>query len=826
MSTRARWSPLGLADDLRYQLRHAVRSLRKTPGFTATALATLALCLGANLTIFAVVDSILLRPLPFPDADRLVRVFNTYPRAAVLDDGASVTNYYERRGAIPTFTSLALYRDGTAIVGEPGATERETIARVSPEFFATLGVGPSRGRAFTDEEMARQTDRVAILSDAYWRQRLNADPQAIGRRVRVDGAERIVVGVLPARFSFLSSKARLYLPLSSSAQDRLPARRHSGSSSHMIARLAPGATIAAAQAEIDRHNASVEQDSPEARQMAAAGFRSLVVSLRADHVASIRPIVLLLQAGVLFLLIIGVVNVANLFIIRASGRAKEIAVRQAIGARRRHVAGEVMAETVVLTVAGGVLGLGVGAAGIRVLNLLGAAQLPLGTSIAFDRRAALVTLAASIAIGIAIAIPIVWYHLRGAVPALHLESRGATPGRAVRRMRHGFLVAQMALSFVLLAGATLLALSVRNALAVAPGFRADNVLTGQISLPGAKYRAGDARIAFTETLTEQLGRQPGVVAAGVLTNVPFSGITIKSAATVKGYRLRPGESLHGHYSYGVTGDAFVALGASLVEGRLLDATDSRRDARVAVVDQDFARRYWPDGQVVGQRVFDGSEERNDAEAFTVVGVVAPMKQAGLTDADAQGAIFYPYRARLESELFIVARTSQPPESIAATLQQVVRGMDAELPVTDVRTMETRITDSLVARRSPALLAAGFSAIALLLTAIGTYGVLSYAVSQRRREIGLRIALGARPGQIRGQFVVLGVRLLAAGTVIGAAGAWLTGRAMQALLFHVPPLPLATFAATAAIMSAVCLAGCVLPSRRAARISPMDALADQ
>ena len=203
-----------------------------------------------------------------------------------------------------------------------------------------------------------------------------------------------------------------------------------------------------------------------------------------------------------------------------------------------------------------------------------------------------------------------------------------------------------------------------------------------------------------------------------------------------------------------------------------------------------------------------------------------MKQAGLTDADAQGAIFYPYRARLDSELFIVARTSQPPESIAATLQQVVRGMDAELPVTDVRTMETRIADSLVARRSPALLAAGFSAIALLLTAIGTYGVLSYAVSQRRREIGLRIALGARPGQIRGQFISLGVRLLAAGTAFGAAGAWLTGRAMQALLFHVPPLPLVTFAATAAIMSAVCLAGCLLPSWRAARISPMDALADQ
>src|SRR6185295_8353776 len=294
MWTRARSSALRQADDLRYQLRYAVRSMRKAPGFTATALATLALCLGANLTIFAVVDSILLRPLPFPDADRLVRVYNTYPKAAVLDDGASVTNYYERRGAIATFTSLALYREGTAIVGESGATERESIARVSPEFFSTVGLGPSMGRAFSDEEMTRQTDRVAILTDAYWRQRLDADPQAIGRRIRIDGAERIVVGILPARFSFLSSTARLYLPLSSTPQDRLPAQRHSGSSSHMIARLAPDATIAGAQAQVDRHNASVEQDGPQARQMAEAGFRSLVVPLRADHVASIRPAVLLL----------------------------------------------------------------------------------------------------------------------------------------------------------------------------------------------------------------------------------------------------------------------------------------------------------------------------------------------------------------------------------------------------------------------------------------------------------------------------------------------------------------------------------------------------
>jgi hypothetical protein len=245
----------------------------------------------------------------------------------------------------------------------------------------------------------------------------------------------------------------------------------------------------------------------------------------------------------------------------------------------------------------------------------------------------------------------------------------------------------------------------------------------------------------------------------------------------------------------------------------------------AVVDEDFARRYWPRGGAIGQRLFQGAGEGGDADAFAIVGVVGAVKQAGLTDADAQGAVFYPYSARLDGDIFIVTRTSQRPEAMATTLQQVVRAIDPELPVTDVRTMETRIADSLVARRSPALLAGIFSAIALLLTAIGTFGVLSYAVAQRRREIGLRLALGARPDQIRGEFVSLAARLLASGTAIGIAGAWLTGMAMQALLFQVPALHVATFAATTAVMALVCLAGCVLPAQRAARISPMEALAD-
>jgi len=800
--------------------------MRKAPGFTATALATLALCLGANLAIFAVVDAILLHPLPFPDPDRLVRVFNTYPRAGVIDDGASVTNYYERRGHIAAFSSLAIYQEGTAIVGDAGATEREPVMRVSPDFFTTLGRGPAIGRAFTDGETTFQTDDVVILSDAYWRQRLGADPNPTGRRIRVDGTETTVVGVLPPDFRFLSSRARLYFPRASEAEARSPARRHSGSLSQMVARLAPGVSAVEAQSQVDAHNAGVAADSPDAKMMADAGFRSMVVPLRADHVAAIRPTLLLIQAGALVLLAIGAVNLVNLLLIRASGRLRELAVRHAIGASRRHVVGEVVVDTTLLAFAGASLGLGAGAAGIRLLDVLGTGRLPLGTQVAFDARVAAIAFVSAIAVGIALAIPIAWYSLRAhAAGVLTGESRGGTANRAAQRMRHVFLVAQIALAFVLLSGAGLLGVSLRRALAVSPGFEVENILTGQISLPGAPYRTGAARIDFTGRLVDAISRQPGVVAAGIVTNIPFSGITIKSAARVKGYALRPGESLRGHYSYGVTGDYFRALGVGLVEGRLLTAADSRTRARVCVVDDDFTRRYWPGGGAVGQQLFQGGEEGPDAEAFTIVGVVRAAKQAGLTDREAQGAIYYPYGHRLDRDIFVVTRTSAQPASFAATLRQVTRTIDADLPVNDVQSMDARIAESVVERRSPAVLAALFAALAVLLTAIGTYGVVSYGIAQRRREIGVRMALGARPGQIRRQFVSVSLRLMGVGAAIGVAGAWMSGRAMQSLLFDVPALHPATLAGAGAVMGAVCLAACLIPSARAARISPIEALAD-
>jgi predicted permease len=810
-------------------LRYAFRQLRKAPAFTFTALATVALCLGANLAIFAVINSILLRPLPFPDADRLVSIYNTYPKAGVENDGATITNYYERRGNIPAIESLSIYMERSEVVGDPGSTEQMGVIRISPDFFATLGVRPALGRSFTEEESIQQRN-VAILTDTFWRERFNSDPNIVGRQTRINGIPREIVGVLPPGFRFLSSEARLFVSMKSNEEQRGPKARHSGGgATRMIARLKPGATIAEAQAQIDAHNTTVEKDNPEAKMMAEAGFRSPVVSLHADHVRSIRPTLLLLQAGVFFLLLIGAVNLVNLLLIRASGRAKEMAIRQSMGANRRQILGQVMTESAVLTVTGGLLGLVAGAWGTRLLEILGAGRLPLGARIEFDGWLAAIGLIGSLVLGVVIALPIAWFNLSSHLGhALQSESRSGTVSRAAQRLRHGFIVAQIALAFVLLAGAALLGLSLKKVMAVSPGFQSDHLLTGEFTIPWQSDQKH--RVEIGDRLLEFIRQQPGVTAAGIITNMPLTGDNGRTAAAPKGYVPPAGQSLRGHYFYAVTGDYFTALGIPLREGRFLTSEDSHRAERVCVVDEDFARHYWPKGGVVGQQITqvggtdaNSGEPEIDAKFCTVVGVVGSVKQASLTEPQGQGAVYVPFAYIANSYYFVVTRTSQRPEAFAGTLRKLVRAADPDLAIGNIRSMETHIAESLIARRSPALLAGIFAAVALLLAAIGTYGVLSYAVAQRTREIGIRMAVGAQRVQIGAHFLSLGLRLLAAGTILGVAGAWAAGRGMQSVLFGVPALPIGALLGTALVMGIVSLVACLIPARRASRVDPMIAL---
>ena len=804
------------------KIRHAFRQLGRTPGFTATAIATLALCLGANFAIFAVVDAILVRPLPFPRPDRLVTVFNGYPRAGVERAGASLPNYFDRREAIKAFGSVSVYQDGSVIVGGAGSPNRVPTERVSPEFFATLGVPLAMGRAFTENQLAYGADEVAVITDGFWRSYFAADPNVLGRTFLNDGLTVTVIGVLPRDFRFLSSRAGFFRPASFAPEDRQPIRRHDNNL-NMIARLAPGATVADAQAQIDALNARLIAEDPLAGVIKDAGYHTTVRPLHADYVSSIRPTLLLLQAGVLFLLLIGAVNLANLLLIRASGRTRELAVRQALGAGRRHIAADVVVETMVLALGGGLLGLLLGWLGVGLLRSLGARELPLGGTISFDVRLAAMSLAAAAVAGLLLAAPIIWFSLHANLAsALQSETRGGTTGRAAQRLRHGFIVAQIALAFVLLSGASMLGLSLKRVLETPAGFNPANILTGQIVLPWKNYKDDNARRAFIERLLPAIRALPGVTHAAIDTSLPFTGNANDSVITVEGYAPKPGETVRAHYVAAVTGDYWPMMNIPLLRGRLFEDADCLRPQRVCVVDQAVADHYWPGADPIGRRLAQDVTV-SEQNATTVVGVVASAKQNELAEPAGHGAVYFTYANYYNGVFSLLVRSTLPPAALAPMVQKAILQLDPELPVDDLRPMQARIDASLIARRSPAVLAGIFAAAALLLAAIGTYGVLAYAVGQRRREIGVRMALGALPHQILTQFLGLGAWLLGAGIVLGIIGAWGAGRAMQSVLFGVGGLPPGVLAAAAGLMLGVVFLAMFLPSRRASRINPIDAL---
>jgi predicted permease len=806
-------------------LRIAVRRLASSPAFTLAALSTLALCIGANLAIFAVVDALLIRSLPFPRADRLLTIYYTYPRLPGAINGASLTNYYERRGKFPSLESVAEIGPSTSVIGEPGATTIEDTGRVTPEFFDTLGIHPLMGRVFTESETTYQTDQVAILTYEYWRSEFAGDPAILGKSVRMDGVQRKIVGVLPPGFRFLSLRAPVYTPMSSDTSERDVDRRHEFGRV-MVARLRDGATVAEARAQIAAADSATASEYPYAKLMEQAGCYSVVAHLQADYVASIRPTLLLLQAAALFLLVIGGVNLVNLMLIRASNRSRELAIRRALGAGNGHIFGDVMAESVLLTVAGGLLGLLTGAAGIQLLAGLGSHQLPLGAEIGFNGRVASVALAGAIVTGLVIGFPVAWFTLHGPMAgALQAESRGSTASRATRRLRHGFIVAQVALAFVLLVGASLLGLSLKRAMAVAPGFNSERVITGQFSLIWSHYHDDTAYLSFFKRYYEMAQVVPGVSAVGMVSRVPVVGYNDNLALNVPGYVPKPGEDSSGVYDmYAVGGDYFKAMGIPLIEGRFLDATDPAKDEYYAVVDEAFARHYWPKGGALGKKVFEGLKPWPGEKPYIIVGVVGTIKQDGLASPVApHGALYATFKAAYFRNFYVVARTAMSPEAVGATLAKMLREVDPDLPLTDIRTMDTRIADSLSTRRSPALMAGIFGVVALLLASIGLYGVMAYAVVQRTREFGVRLALGAQRSDVLRLVFLEGARLAALGLALGISISLVAVNYISSFLFGVTSHDPFAYAGAGAVLAAVASVACLLPARRATVVDPIVAL---
>ncbi len=812
-------------------IRYTIRLLIKSPGFTFVALTTLALCIGATLAIFAVLDAIIVRSLPFPDPERLVVVNNAYPAIGIERGNASIQNYFERREGIDAFESVSMIRERHEIIGRTGSFQRVETAQVTSDFFQTLGVPLAMGRSFTEAEVdpgqARhvvyEAPPVAIITDHFWRNYFNADPNILGRTFLVNSGSFesaiaiSVVGVLPPGFRYLSSKAQIYRPIVST-WDRTSLTRHSNMG-QMVARLAPHQSIADAEAQLAVLNKRMLPGDPLGKAMEANGYHTRVASLHEDHVRSVKPVLLLLQAGVLCLLLIGAVNLAGLLLIRASVRTKEIAIRKALGASRRRMIYQSLVEALLLSLGGGALGIVLSLVGIRLLKLLGTDALPMAAEITFDGRGAVASLLVSVVVGVCIAIPIVWLNLRDQTNVqLQCESRSGTISRAVQRLRHGFIVAQIAFAFVLLCGAGMLALSLKQTLEISPGFEPGQVVTGEISVPWPDLRRGTLP---HHRVLEKIQALPGVEHAAVSTVLPFT--TEGSRQTrirVEGVDLSAGDGLRAHHVTYASPEYWQTMKIPLLRGRLFD--DSSWEDGVAVVDEAFAKHYWTNGDAVGRAISMHAHQDEFTPHYVIVGVVGNVKQNHLTDTVRSGIVYLPDHGGMP-RFRLVVRTKVAASAMIPTVQKAVQEVDPTLPTREFTTMQSLIDETLITRRSPAILAAAFAGIALLLTSIGVYGALAFAVTQRQREIGVRMAIGGLREQIGRQFLSIGLRLLILGVLLGCLGAWATGRAIQSLLFEISPLHVPTMAGTALVMGIVILLACLHPAIRASRLDPMEAL---
>lgn len=806
------------------EVRLALRTLARDRGFSLTVLATFMLCVAANVAIFAVVRAVILRPLPFPEPGQLVVMFNSYPRAGAPRAGNSVPHYLERREHLKSVSGLAALRGRDAIVGDTGRTQRVGALRVTPNFFEVLGVGAQLGRTFRAEEAEEGGDAVVVLSHGFWQQHFGGDPGVVGRTLRVDGEPLTVVGVMPPEFRYdPTPEARMWTPLVFRADDRGPDRRHSNNL-NVVGRLAPGATVARLQDEVNALNERALEADPYRQPVIDAGFRTQVSGLHSDLTRDVRGALWLLQGGALFVLLIGGVNLANLMLVRASVRAKEVAIRRVLGAGCLCVVRHVVVENSLLAVAGAGLGLCLGAALLPLLDSLGLAELPRGSDARVDFAVAAVAVALALVTAWVLALPPLALHSNHRLgAALSVESRGGTTSRRQGRLREMLIVAQIALAFVLLTGAGLITFSFSRILKIDPGFRTEQLLTAQLNLPRPRYAEFEPRRAYVERLLAEFSRLPGVKSVAVSSGAPFAGDVDSNVMMPENYEPAAGESVQAPFTVSVAGDFFTTLGVPLRDGRVLTAADGAAEPMIAVIDERYARRYWPDASPVGRRISEGTGREPDSKVYTIVGVVGSVKQTDLAEPVNVGAVYLPYRLRSTAGMVVSIRTDMLPAALAPGLQAAALRVDPEVPLFDVKSMSERVAASLGARRTPMVLASAFAGGALLLSAVGIYGVLAYTASQRRREMGIRLALGASPSHVHAIFLRLGVRLLLLGLAIGAPLILWLGEFLRGQLFGMEPTSPMVLAVAAGCVAWTAMVAAIVPARRAAATPAMEAL---
>jgi putative ABC transport system permease protein len=798
-------------DPLLQDSAYAFRTLRKTPGFTLVAVLMLALGIGANTAIFTAVYHVLLRPLPYANPARLMALWEDFSFIGFPRNNFCPADYVDWRKQNTVFEDIAVYRGRSANLTTEGAPESVRGRAVTPNLFHLLGVRPLLGRTFTEEEDRRQAP-VVVLSYSLWQGRYAGDSYIVGRAILMNGAKYTVIGVMPKTFVFPARNNSFWMPISFTPQDLTNRGSHF---LNALARLKPGVSVEQARAETAQIAKRLERAYPASNSRVGA----VVIPLRDDMVGDTRLPLLVLIAAAGLVLLIAASNLANLLLARATGRSREMAIRAALGAGFGRLVQQVVIEALMLSAAGAALGLIVAGWSLGVLEKLVPSSLP--ATLALDGRVVLFTAAIAIATGL----------LFGAAPAFHsamvqlntvLKQGGGRAGASTRsrRMRDALVVCEVALALILLVAAGLMLRTLAHLGSENPGFQPDRLLTLRTILPRAKYETDAQRLAYYNAVLDRVSALPGVVAAGFSSDLPFQSIGDTDGFRVEGRpRQANNVDLDALYREGTNG-YLQAIGARLLEGRFFNDYDGPKSQPVLVINQTFAKAFWTGESPLGKRVQVGGEKQ---PWRTIVGVVADIRERGLLLPMKPAVYLSDYQVQRPESDDLAIRTAGDPLALVNAVRQLIWSVDPEQPVSDVGTMREIMERETSSRREAMILLSAFAALALLLAALGIYGVLSYAVTQRTQEMGIRIALGAERAKLIGMIVRQGVAVAAMGVGIGLAAALALTRALEGLLYGVTATDPLTFGAMPVFVMLIAGLACYLPARRAAGLDPLLAL---
>ena len=814
------------------EVRRTARSLARSPLFTIISVVTLGVAIGANTAIFSVVNGVLLRPLPYPESDRLVVVGHTAPIAGFPEVPQATGTYVLYRDEATTLDGLTMFWDGSVNLTGTGEPEQLAAAGITGTFFDVLRTPPLLGRGFTEEELLPDGEPVAILAHGLWQRRYGGAEDVLGQTITIDGESRRIVGVTPAGFDHpYDSDIEIWLPMIIDPEDLT-----TGSYSFPgIGRLKEGVTVEAAYADIRRLTLQLPERYPgdliTHEMMEQSGWDARVVTLISDVTGDVNRALWILLGTVGVVLLIACANVANLFLVRAEGRHKEIAIRSALGAERGALARGFLRESSLLALAGGVLGLFLAFGGIKALIALGPETIPRLEAIRIDAGVLLFTLGVSVAAGVLFGLAPLLRHTRPDIAgALKEGFRGTTSGRGGVRARTVLVFGQVALAFLLMVGSGLLVKSFWHLKNVDPGFVSENLLTLRLSLPDSPYENQKMVVGFYQELVDRVGEIPGVQMASAVSKLPLrSQGENHNGLLIEDRPVEPGAMPHVVLTIVAGASYFETMGIQLLEGRLIERSDITAATGAVVVNRAFAEHYWPGESAIGKQVWQGiQEDMEENENFAwrpVVGVVEDVRSLGL-DVEIRPIIYYAMAGpgdNYQNSMSLVVRTTAAPSSLAPAVREAVWSIDPNIPITNIETMRTVLRDA-TSRAGFTMLMLGIAAaVALLLGAVGLYGVISYGVTQRRQELGVRMALGAPAGRVRSMVVRQGAIVAGVGLAVGFAAALGLTRLMEALLFEVSPTDPPTFGFVVALLFLVSVVASWIPARRAAAVDPAIAL---